>query len=115
MRQDQTYSPNFHYYYSINNYNYIGPIESCISLSLIPIVPIDMKLGICTVCIDSYIGTRPQIFTLINPFTTRVPIVIDPSHTLVYELSSSNDAHTRHDQTYSLINPFATRVLGSSH
>ena len=38
----------------------------------------------------------------INPFTTRVPIVIDLSHTLVYELSGSNEAHTRHDQTYSI-------------
>ena len=44
-------------------------------------------------------------------FTTRVPIVIDPSYTLVYKL---NEAHTRHDQTYSIS---ATRVsvfLGSS-
>ena len=45
--------------------------------------------------------------------------MIDPSHMLVYELSGSNEPHTRHDQTYKFyINPSATRVLvfiGSSH
>ena len=29
-------------------------------------------------------------------------MVIDLSHTLVYELSGSNEAHTRRDQTYSI-------------
>ena len=92
--------------------------ESCISLSLIPVVPIVMKLGICTVCM---IARDSSTKFYINPFTTRVPIVIDPSHTLVYELSGSNEDHTRHDQTLFkrfYINPFGTRVsvfIGSSH
>ena len=30
-----------------------------------------------------------------NPFTIRVPIMIGPSHTLVYELSGSNEVHTK--------------------
>ena len=40
------------------------------------------------------IVTLPQTF---NPFTTRVPIGIGLSFTLVYELSGSNEVHTKPD------------------
>ena len=92
--------------------------ESCISLTLIPVVPILRNLVSAQFVL---IARDSSTKFYINPFTTRVPIVIDPSHTLVYELSGSNEAHTRHDQTIFhkfYINPFATRVsvfIGSSH
>ena len=35
--------------------------EPCISLSLIPVVPIDMKLGICPVCIDNNLQLTENI------------------------------------------------------
>ena len=75
-----------------NKYRYSS--SKRVNVKLMELVPIVTKLQFVLIARDS--STKFYI----NPFTTRVPIVIDPSHTLVYELSGSNDAHTRHDQTY---------------
>ena len=60
-----------------------------LSLNSITIVPLHMKLGICTGFGRSYIETCPQIFTLTLLLYTRVPKLIGSTHTLVYNLSSS--------------------------
>ena len=65
------------------------------SRNSITIVPINVKLGNWSL----RAGESSTIF-YVNPFTTRMPIVIGPSHTLVHELSGSNLAHTRHDHIY---------------
>ena len=80
------------------------------SRNSITIVGIHMKPGKWRGFIQSWGDSSTNFY--INPFTTRVPIVIGPSHTLVHELSGSNLAHTRCDHTYPLfyINPFATGV-----
>ena len=110
MRQDQTYSP----YFYINAFTTtVSIICSGPSHALAFPLPVVRNLVSAQfVLIARDLSTKFYN----NPFTTRVLIVIDPSHTLVYyELSGSNDAHTRHDQTYIFhkfyINPFATRVL----